>query len=177
MFAERNAAKDGNERVGRGLMIEAANELTYHDEAAQRRDLHNLVGYQLRRVGALVVKELGRIFGEVGLAPGQFSILTLIAENPGCFQMDLARLARVDRSTLVPVIERLINLKLIARSQSREDRRAYHLNVTARGRKAIEQVTPDLRAFEEAIIDGMGEREKKALLRSLRRVEQALMRQ
>jgi len=158
-------------------MIEAANELTHHDEAAPRRDLHNLVGYQLRRVGALIVKELGRIFAEIGLAPGQFSILTLIAENPDCFQMDLARLARVDRSTLVPVIERLINLKLIARSQSREDRRAYHLNVTACGRNAIEQVTPDLRAFEEAITDGMGEREKKALLLSLQHVEKALMRQ
>ncbi len=146
-------------------------------EAPPRRDLQQLVGYQLRRVGSLVVKELSYIFSGIGLAPGQFSILMLIAEHPGCFQMDLARLANVDRSTLVPMIERLTRLKFIKRDQSDDDRRAFHLHLTSRGRKAIDQVMPDLRSFEQTITDGMGAREKTALLQSLHHVEQALLRQ
>jgi len=157
-------------------MTKAAHQQPSDNAAAPRRDLEGLVGYQLRRVGAQVVKELSRIFGVVGLAPGQFSILMLIAEHPGCFQMDLARLANVDRSTLVPMIERLAQLKFIKRSQSDTDRRAFHLQVTARGRKAIDQVMPDLRAFEETLTDAMSAREKTSLLRSLRHVEEALLR-
>ncbi len=158
-------------------MSKAAHQRTPDGAVAPRRDLEGLVGYQLRRVGAEVVKELSRIFSVVGLAPGQFSVLMLIAEHPGCFQMELARLANVDRSTLVPMIERLAQLKFIRRRQSDTDRRAFHLRVTARGRKAIDQVMPDLRAFEETLTDALNAREKTALLRSLRHVEDALLRQ
>ncbi len=157
-------------------MAKATHQQPSDDTAASRRDLAGLVGYQLRRVGAQVVKELSRIFSVAGLAPGQFSILMLIAEHPGCFQMDLARLANVDRSTLVPMIERLARLKFIKRSQSDTDRRAFHLQVTARGRTAIDEVMPELRAFEETLTDTMNTREKTALLRSLRHVEEALLR-
>ncbi len=157
-------------------MIKTAHQRASGDTVAPRRDLQRLVGYQLRRVGSLVVKELSRILSVVGLAPGQFSILMLIDEHISCFQMDLARLANVDRSTLVPMIERLVRLKFIKRSQSDDDGRAFHLQVTPRGRKAIEQVMPDLRAFEETITDAMSAREKSALLQSLHRVEEALLR-
>ncbi len=157
-------------------MGKTAHLQTSDDTAAPGRDLEGLVGYQLRRVGAEVVKELSRIFSAVDLAPGQFSILMLIAEHSGCFQMDLARLANVDRSTLVPMIERLARLKFIKRSQSDTDRRAFHLQVTARGRKAIDEVMPGLGDFEQTLTNAMSAREKTALLRSLRHVEEALLR-
>ncbi|MFQ5562524.1 MAG: MarR family winged helix-turn-helix transcriptional regulator [Parvularculaceae bacterium] len=146
-------------------------------QGLEARDMEGLAGYRLRRVGALVVKELGAIFNKIGLAPGQFSVLTLIAQNPGRTQTRLAEMARIDRSTLVPVIDRLEALGFVNRKPSERDRRAYALFVTPKARKAAAQVLPELEAFEDGISVAMTRKEKAGLLSALQKIETTLIEQ
>jgi DNA-binding MarR family transcriptional regulator len=141
---------------------------------AAQRDPDALVGYRLRRVGALVIRRLGDVFGSAGLAPGQFSILVLIDRHPGSSQSDIARLARVDRSTLVPIIARLRRLELIARDENAADRRAFRVATTAKGKRAIRKVLPEAQRFERRLTRNLAAGEKARLLRSLAKIEAAL---
>jgi len=142
--------------------------------AAASRDFSRLVGYQLRRVGALVSKQAAAIFETIDLAPGQFSILALIADHPDCSQSNLAELARINKATLTPVIERLQALQYIARAPNEKDRRAYRLSVTARGRQAIARVSPKLAAFEQLITADLAADQIDNILFALRSVEAAI---
>lgn len=141
---------------------------------ATRRDLDQIVGYQLRRVGSLVTRELASVFSAVGLAPGQFSILMIVAENPGCTQSQIASLARLDRSTLALVLARLRRLGLIRRVTDSGDRRANRVHATDAGETAIRSVLPRLARFEQRIAGGFSPSEKRAFLQSLSKIEEAV---
>ncbi len=155
-------------------MRSAALKTAARETSGAARNLEDLVGYRLRRVGALVIKELGGIFGAVGLAPGQFSILMLIGAHPHSSQSDLALLAGVDRSTLVPVIERLLTLGYITRLQNESDRRAYRLQISTAGRRAVEKATPLAESFERRVTKGFAADDKRRLLIALQQIEESL---
>lgn len=142
--------------------------------APPRRDLNLLVGYQVRRVGAKIAKQLGHIFSVVGLAPGQFSVLMLIADSDGCQQSEIAQQTDLDPSTLVPVIDRLRGLGFVRREKHPHDRRAWLLYATPEGRAAIRKVTPQLSKFEDGLTAALSDRQKSELLASLKQIDAAL---
>src|SRR5688572_16581488 len=73
----------------------------------EAQDLGNLVGYQLRRTHSAVFEAFSAIMAKRSIAPGHFSILTLIHLNPDRTQSWLAKACDLDRSTVVPSIQYL----------------------------------------------------------------------
>ena len=145
------------------------------DARKSRRNLDQIVGYQMRRVGSLVTRELAGVFGAVGLAPGQFSILMIVAENPGSTQSEIAALARLDRSTLALVLTRLRRLGFVRRVADSGDRRANRIHATEAGERAIRSVLPRLAHFERRIAGEFSAAEKQAFLEGLSRIEEAIV--
>ncbi|HBS35262.1 MAG TPA: hypothetical protein DEA50_09335 [Parvularcula sp.] len=141
----------------------------------RKRNLDQIVGYQLQRTGSLVTRELAVVFSAVGLAPGQFSILLIIAENPGCTQSQIAVLARLDPSTLALVIARLRVLGFIRRAADAGDRRSNRIHSTEKGEQAIRSVLPILARFESRITGEFSATEKQAFLRCLSKIERAIV--
>ncbi len=141
----------------------------------RKRDLDQIVGYQLRRVGSLVTRELAAVFSAVGLAPGQFSILLIVAENPGCTQSQIAVLARLDRSTLALVLARLRLLGFIRRAADAGDRRSNRIHATEKAELAIQTVLPSLARFERRITIEFSATEKQAFLRCLSKIDRTIV--
>ena len=137
------------------------------DEQLDRGLLDGLVGYHLRRAQLAVFRDFADSVGALGVTPGQFGVLELIACNPGLSQSALARALGVDRSTLVAVLDRLQGDGLIERRPSPTDRRSHELVLTRAGTKRVDEARAAIRAHEARVLSGLSETEVAALIRAL----------
>ncbi len=86
-------------------------------KALDRGLLPSLLGYALRRAQSAVFADFAATFAKAGeaLTPGEFGLLVLVDRNAGLSQMALARALGIDRSTLVPILDRLQARGLLVR--------------------------------------------------------------
>lgn len=115
--------------------------------------LRSVLGYQLVQASivtdAIYAEQVGQ---PLQLRPVDYTVLTLIAENPGGSLARLARALAVTAPHVSLVVDRLEERKLIERTQSEEDRRTQVLRVTARGAALVREATEKIVAAEEAQI-------------------------
>jgi DNA-binding MarR family transcriptional regulator len=104
--------------------------------------LQKVLGYQLAQ--AVIVTD-AIFFEQVGepfkLRPVEYTVLTLIAENPGGSLVRLARALSVTPPNITTMVDRLETKGLIARRPSEEDRRAHVLHVTPKGAELVRKAT------------------------------------
>lgn len=147
------------------------------DRAADRIDygkLPDYVGFNLRRAQAALFADFARLTGDLDLTPGQFSLLMLLAANPGISQIGLSRAFGLDKSTVSPSIDRLEKRGLVERTRTPNDRRFYALHLTAAGRDLLARATERVERQEDTMAAALGPEERRAMLDMLRRVEAAL---
>src|SRR5262245_49936831 len=84
--------------------------------------LPSLLGYQLRLAQRAIFADFADSLGELDVSPGLFGMLVVIEANPGLKQSQLARAAHLDRSSLVPALDKLEARGLVARRASEHDR-------------------------------------------------------
>jgi DNA-binding MarR family transcriptional regulator len=132
--------------------------------------LDGLVGYHLRRAQQAVFRDFADSVGALGVTPGQFGVLELIACNDGLNQSALARALGLDRSTLVAVLDRLQSAGWIERRPSATDRRSHSLALTAEGRHTVESARAAIRDHERRVLAGLSDREVAALLSALQAI-------
>lgn len=115
--------------------------------------LQKVVGYQLAQAtlvtDAIFQEQVGRPFG---LRPVDYTVLTLIAENPGGSLVRLARALSVTPPNITAIVDRLEAKGLVARAASEQDRRAHVLHVTARGAELVRKATQKIVAAESATL-------------------------
>src|SRR5689334_7060550 len=104
--------------------------------------LQKVLGYQLAQAaivtGAIFEEQVGTPFQ---LRPVEYTVLTLIAENPGGSLVRLARALSVTPPNISTMVDRLEGKGLIARQASEEDRRAQVLHVTPKGADLVRKAT------------------------------------
>ena len=131
-----------------------------------------LLGYRLRRAQSAVFADFAATFAKVGeaLTPGEFGLLVLVERNAGLSQMALARALGIDRSTLVPILDRLQGRGLVVRRPSPTDGRTHALALTPAGQKALARFARLVRGHERRIAAGLSADETRALLVLLEKV-------
>lgn len=115
--------------------------------------LQKVVGYQLAQAAivtdAIFFEQVGKPFG---LRPVEYTVLTLIAENPGGSLVRLARALSVTPPHVTTIVDRLEAKALVAREASEEDRRAHVLHVTSKGADLVRKATQRIVAAESAAL-------------------------
>lgn len=136
--------------------------------------LTELVGYALRRAQVAVFRDFGRAMEDlpVPLSPGEFAILVLVERNPALSQTALARAIGVDRSTLVPILDRLERSGLVARRPVPRDRRRHALALGRRGARLMAGYVAAARKHDKRVQRGLSPREAVQLLRLLDRLRE-----
>lgn len=134
--------------------------------------LPTLLGYVLRRTQSAVFADFAATFQAAGaaLTPGEFGLLVLVARNTGLSQMALARALGIDRSTLVPILDRLQGRGLLVRRRSPTDGRTHALMLTPSGNKALGRFTTLVRRHEKRIGSGLSTAETRTLIGLLEKV-------
>lgn len=129
-----------------------------------------LVGYRIRKAYSYLFQTFTVMFKELGLAPGQYSVLLLIGLNPGLSQIELAEATGLDGSTIVPITNRFVKLGWVRRVRRRSDRRFYSLAITPSGRAILEKAQPIIEAHERDLVAALSERERVSLIELLARI-------
>ena len=77
------------------------------------------------------------------------------------------------RSTLTSILDRLEARRLVVRTSDARDRRTFVIALSPEGRTAARRVTAHLAALEAATLRGCAPRDLQALVRVLRRFDEA----
>ena len=135
--------------------------------------LTGLIGYHLRLAQLRVFEHFSTTMKKSGdpvvasITPGLFRILLLVGENAGMNQSSLARAVRIDRSTLVPILNKLEGLGLVERRPSDVDKRSHALHLTAKGEETISLMQGRVLEHEALIAAKLSESERRTLLELL----------
>lgn len=129
--------------------------------------LNRLAGYLIRQAQLWVFQDFNETLAPLDVRPVQFSILTLIGENPGLSQMALSRVLGIVRSGLVPLLDSLEGRGLLKRSASTTDRRSHALYLTADGRTLLVRANALVGEHEERLRQKVGPSGHKQLLKVL----------
>lgn len=109
---------------------------------------------------------------EGGPTPGRLGALLLIEGNPGLTQTALGRALGIDRSSVVPLVARLMREGLVRRD-AHADRRAHALALAPAGVALLARLRPALAGHEKRIARGFRPAERRQLMRLLARVAPA----
>jgi DNA-binding MarR family transcriptional regulator len=129
--------------------------------------LPQLIGYRLRLAQQAVFRDFAASVGEV--SPGHAGILLLIDANPGVPQGRLAQAVRLDRSTMVGVVDALEERGLIERRRG-ADRRSKALWLTAQGRSFVSRLRRRIETHERRVASHLAPPERAELLRLLEKL-------
>lgn len=134
--------------------------------------LPGLLGYRLRVAQLAVFRDFEHSVGALGVSPGRVGVLVIIESNPGLAQSRLAEAVGLDRSTLVPLLDRFEAEGLVER-RSGPDRRTNGLFLTAGGRRFLARVKRRVEEHEERLLARLSSAERMALLELLARLSDA----
>ena len=131
-------------------------------------------GYLLVRVGQLAREEFGRALGPSGVKLRHYGALAVLAAEGPSAQRSLGDKLRVDRSTMVSLVDELEGMGLVERRRSREDRRRYELTLTQAGKQALSEVGRVVEGVREALLAPLDTRRRRQLHESISAVLGAL---
>lgn len=132
--------------------------------------LEHLLGYALRRAQVRVFQDFDAEMKELGLTPGQLGALFLIEANRGLSQSELGNALGIDRSSVVPLIDRLQKHGWVRRAARSSDRRAYALELAPGGIALLARLLPRLEAHETRIAARLSSGERKQFFELLDKV-------
>jgi len=133
--------------------------------------LRRLIGYNMKRAFNVVSADLARTLAPFELRMLTFTALTLVSDNPGLSQSQLAQAMQVERPNLVVIVDELETRGLITRDRVPSDRRTYALRITPEGARLLAKATRAVSTHESQIMGGLTEAEEHALIAALNRIE------
>lgn len=152
----------------------STNSLPDADEADAYR-LHDTVSNLIHRARQCTddafVSEIG-----LDLTPRQLVVLEAIATNPGASQTRLCEATGIDRSTIADIMSRLVQKRVVARRRSRQDARAYVIELTEAGQDMLLRSYPVAAKIERRITEILGARRRDELCDMLEMIVHELRR-
>jgi DNA-binding MarR family transcriptional regulator len=133
-------------------------------------DIENSIGFLLAKVhqrGFALFKEP---LDTYGMTPRQFSLLAFLWQKDGLSQADLSAQSQIDRSTIGGLIDRLEKDGLVARLPDPDDRRAYRICLTARGKSLEKELCEIARSVQEKFIAAITHEERDTLRQLLKKL-------
>jgi DNA-binding MarR family transcriptional regulator len=133
--------------------------------------LHGLIGYQLAQAAITTTAVFDHLAGAADqVRPVEFTLLCLIAENPGVSSARLAKALAVTKPNITMWVDRLEARGLVARRPSQTDKRSTELKVTSAGQKLAKRVRLGLLEGEAMALHALSAAEKAMLIELLHRV-------
>ena len=139
-------------------------------EQVDTRFLESLVGYNARRAALAVIDQFLRHMAVYGLRPVDFSVLSLIAHNPGITSRQLCGSLNIQPPNLVGLINQLQKRELITRRPHPHDGRAMGLHLTPEGKKMVKQAEITASELEESATARLSPSERATLIRLLKKI-------
>ena len=137
-----------------------------------REVLCERMGYLFAKLHHRWSNESIRVLREAGLGLSglHMGALSVIHSAGPMSQQTLGELLKKDRTSIVAIVDELEDEGLVERRRNPEDRRAYALEVTAKGDEWLKRAGPALDAAEEELLADLEPAEREALVELLQRI-------
>ena len=136
--------------------------------------LHTALGYQLAQAAIVTTRvfleQVGKPFE---LRPVEFTVLSLVNENPGVSAKQLARALAVTPPNITTWIDRLEQRGLVERERSSVDRRAQHIRTTTAGAELAFKTVNRIVAAEQQALAALSPAERAMLFELLHKTARA----
>ena len=133
-------------------------------------ELSDLVSFQIRLAQLAVSRVFNDYMRDTGLSHVQYSSLRIIAANDGITQKELALASGTPQTVMVGCLSQLEKMELIERRRSEQDRRHYHIYLSANGASLLEKYRDTSGRAHRALVEGLSQTEIKILMKGLRHI-------
>lgn len=132
--------------------------------------LETLLGYNARRTALAVITVFLRRMEPFGMRPVDFSVLSVVAHNPGVTSRQICAALDILPPNLVGMIKSLHKRGLIVRKPHPTDRRAQGLHLSAAGQRLYREAQATATALEQDVANRLSADELQTLISLLRKV-------
>jgi len=129
-------------------------------------------GHLIRRLNQISMALFAEETGALDLTSVQYAALNMIHEVPGIDQASLSDMIAFDKTTIVKVLDRLVDKGLITRTRSDTDRRTNHLHATPKGAQLLKDIHPMLDRSDKRILAPLSAVEQRTFMELLSRLVQ-----
>lgn len=134
------------------------------------RYLESLVGYNARRATLVIADSFIKRMAVYELRLVDFSVLSLIAHNPGITSRQLCSTLSIQPPNLVGMINNLEKRALITRSPHPHDARAVGLHLTPTGQKMMFEAEQTATTLEQEATAQLSVAEQRTLIKLLKKI-------
>jgi len=128
------------------------------------------IGFHLRLAQLIVFKRFEGRLGEINVSPAIFSVLEVLHNNEGITQSKLASVIKLERSSVVPLLDKLAKRGLVERKSSTTDRRFNELHLTDLGRELLIEVRRRAEICDKDVCEVFSVAERAQLIKLLQRL-------
>ena len=133
--------------------------------------LRGFSGYVMKRAFNAIQADVNAALAPHDLRMLTFSALSVIVDNPGLRQSQLADALSIERPNLVIIVDELEQRDLINRNPAPGDRRAYALQATLQGVRLYQDALTSVQAHEARMTKGLSAEDRRNLIRMLTVIE------
>jgi DNA-binding MarR family transcriptional regulator len=134
--------------------------------------LESLLGYNARRATLTVIEVFLEAMAPYQLRPVDFSVLSLIAHNPGITSRQLCTTLGILPPNLVGMVNALEKREIISRRPHPRDGRAMGLHLTQGGQKLVRDAEATAAELEAGVASRLTPTELRTLIRLLKKIYQ-----
>jgi DNA-binding MarR family transcriptional regulator len=139
-------------------------------------NLGDFLPFRLNVLAQEVSTRLSEIYAKrFNLDIPQWRILANLAARGQMTAQEVAFVTFSHKSTISRAVAELETRKLIERTTSSRDKRAFAIRMTAKGQKLFEQLLPLVLAFEQDVLKKLKMPEQKMLLEGLKALEREML--
>ncbi len=132
--------------------------------------LPNMVGYHLRMAQLKVFGDFEQALAGLDITPVIVEVLEILSHNRGMTQTQLAAAIGLDRSSLVPLLNKLQKRQLVAREASNKDRRTNNLHLKSEGAQLLAEAARRIALHAQDILAALSKKEAEQLIVLLMRL-------
>jgi DNA-binding MarR family transcriptional regulator len=138
-----------------------------HVPGVQYGVLDSLMGYAIRRAQIKTYETFIMALEPWGITPPRFSAMVIVSLNPGLKLTQLAKIMGIARSGAVILVDALEELGYMERQPAPEDRRAFSLALTEKGKQDLVQISQIVTEQDKQVIQPLSTSEQQELHRLL----------
>jgi len=133
-------------------------------------DIEKSVGFLLAKAYQRACALFKEEFDSYDLTPQQFGLLAFLWIEDGLSQAELSARSQIDRTTMGGIIDRLEKEGIVERANHPDDRRAFQVFLTARGKSLEEELCLVANRVLEKVNAPLSDEEQATLIRLLEKI-------
>jgi DNA-binding MarR family transcriptional regulator len=125
------------------------------------------VAFLLSQLGALSAQRFAERLSALDVSPRAFGVLSNVALGESPTQQQLADALGIHRNNMVSLVDEMEAAGWLRRERGVEDRRTFHLRLTAKGRELVDRVNQLVPELDAELTAGLSAAQRDKLARRL----------